>query len=252
MFGMKPAALVCVGSIAAVRPAPAEACSCDDQRVRAAIEKTAPTNTHVMPWFADGVYKMAPAFTLREASGTQAIAFDRHDVKAGSFTVAELVPKQALRAKTAYEIVDRGGAYVLEFTTTAGNDTKAPEWKGTRAASYVRQPAACCMCHTGNPYVRVDTGAFSDDHGKDTVVFAVWIADAGGKIDYKQPPATYVQPWKAELALGHPSICGSNNFDLPAGKTLRIGVRPVDLAGNVGTASELKIDLSRKPKLIPD
>ncbi|HEU4728258.1 MAG TPA: hypothetical protein VFT22_10225 [Kofleriaceae bacterium] len=249
---MKLAALVCMGSIAAVRAAPAEACSCEPPRVWAVIQKTAPINTHVMLWFADGTYKKAPAFTLREARGTQAIAFDRHDVKAGSFTVAELVPKQPLRAKTAYQIFDRGGGQVLEFTTTDENDTKAPEWKGTRAASYVRHPGGCCACNTGNPYVRVDTGAFSDDHGKDTVVFAVWIADAGGKIDYKQPPATYVQPWKTELALGHPSTCASSNFDLPAGKTLHIGVRPVDLAGNVGTASELKIDLSRKPKLIPD
>src|SRR5262245_28649075 len=100
---MKLVALVCVGVLAGIRPAPADACSCIRQRVWAAIEKTAPTNTHVMLWFTDDVYKKAPVFTLREAGGTRAIAVDRHDVRAGSFTVAELVPKQSLRATTAYE-----------------------------------------------------------------------------------------------------------------------------------------------------
>lgn len=41
-------------------------------------------------------------------------------------------------------------------------------------------------------------------------------------------------------------------FDLPAGKQLRVGVRPVDLGGNVGLVSELDVDLSKKPKDIPD
>jgi hypothetical protein len=252
MRGMKLAALLCVGLLAGIRPAPADACSCIPQRVRTAIAKTAPTNTRVMLWFTDGVYKTAPTFTLRAAGSTRSIAVDRHDVKAGSSTVAELVPKQSLRAKTAYEVVDGAGAKVLEFTTTADKDTKAPEWNGLQEASYVQQPGACCVCNTGNPHVRVDTGAFSDDQGKDAVVFAVWTAAAGGKIDYKQPPATYVRPWGTELALGHPSTCGRNNFDLPAGQAFRIGVRPVDLAGNVGVASEVELDLAKQPKAIPD
>src|SRR5262245_2810003 len=50
MSGMKLAALVCVGLLAGLRPAPAEACSCGSQHVWSAIEKTAPTNTHVMLW----------------------------------------------------------------------------------------------------------------------------------------------------------------------------------------------------------
>ncbi len=249
---MKLAALLCTGLLAGIRPTPADACSCVGQRVWTAIEKTAPTNTHVMLWFDDGAYKTAPAFTLREAGGTRAVAVARRDLKAGSSTVAELVPTRPLRAKTRYEVVDAAGEKVLEFTTTAGDDTKAPAWKGMQNALYVQQPGRCCMCHTGTPHVRVDTGAFSDDHGKDEVVFAVWTTGAGGKIDYKKPPATYVRPWSAEFVLGHSSICGANNFDLPVGKAFRIGVRPVDLAGNIGTASELEIDLSRKPKAIPD
>jgi len=205
-----------------------------------------------MLWFAAEVYKKPPTFTLRKAGDTQPIAIDRRDVQAGLFTVAELVPKQPLRAKTAYEVVDDAGAKVLELTTTADPDTKAPAWSGVQKARYVRHLGACCMCHTGLPHVRVQTGAYSDDHGTDEVVFAVWIAGPGGKIDYKQPPATYVLPSKNELVLGNPSTCGRDNFGLPDGKKLRIGVRPVDLAGNVGTASEIEIDLSKQPKEIPD
>jgi hypothetical protein len=119
-------------------------------------------------------------------------------------------------------------------------------------AGYVKQPGACCICNTGKPHVLIDAGAFSDDHGKHAVVFAVWTAAAGDKIDYQRPPTTYVRPWQTEVALGHPSTCGHNNFDLPAGKQLRIGVRPVDLAGNVGLVSELDVDLSKPPKPIPD
>jgi hypothetical protein len=61
-----------------------------------------------------------------------------------------------------------------------------------------------------------------------------------------------VRPSKTGFALGEPSTCRSNNFDLPAGATFRIGVRPVDLAGNIGVASELEIDLSKQPKSVPD
>ncbi|HWO24197.1 MAG TPA: hypothetical protein VNO30_35885 [Kofleriaceae bacterium] len=250
---MKLAALLCVGLLAGyagLRPAPADACSCMRRSVRAAIDKTAPTNTRVMLWFSDGASRTA--FTLREAGGTRAIAVERKDVTAASYKIAELVPKQPLRGKTAYEVVDGAGDKVLEFTTTAGGDTKAPEWKGIQEASYVKQPGACCVCNTGTPYVIVDTGAVSDDHGHEGIVFAVWSAAAGGKIDYTKPPTTYVRPWETEIALGHPSICGRNNFDLPDGKKLRIGVRPVDLAGNIGVASEIEIDLSRKPNEIPD
>jgi hypothetical protein len=252
MFEMKLAALLCVGLLAGLRPAPADACSCGRKPVRAAIDKTAPTNTRVLLWFSDSAYKAAAAFTLRAAGSTRSIAVERRDVTAGSLTVAELVPKQALRAKTAYEVVDKAGDKVLEFTTTAGKDTKAPEWKGIQEASYVKQPGACCVCNTGDPHVRVETGELSDDHDKDMVVFAVWTAGADGKLDYTKPPTTYVRPWETELVLGNPVTCVRNNFDLPAGKTFRIGVRPVDLAGNIGVASEIEIDLARAPKAIPD
>lgn len=220
------------------------------RRVWTAVGKTAPTNTRVLLWFADSASRTA--FTLREAGGARAIAVERKDVKSGSSTVAELVPKQPLRGKTAYEVVDGAGDKVLEFTTTAEQDTKAPEWKGIEEASYVQQPGACCVCNTGNPHVRVETGAVSDDQGQDAIVFAVWSAAAGGKIDYTKPPTTYVRPWETEIVLGEPSICRRNNFDLPAGAKFRIGVRPVDLAGNIGVASEIEIDLSRKPNAIPD
>jgi hypothetical protein len=252
MRGMKLAALVCIGLLAGLRPSPAEACSCMRQRVWTVIEKTAPTNTHLLLWFADGAYEKPPTFTLREAGSTRVVAVERYNVKAGAFTIAALVPKQVLRAKTAYEVVDNGRDKVLEFTTTAGKDTKAPAWKGVQGGGYVKQPGQCCMCNTGTPFVNVETGAFSDDHGTDAVVFAVWTAGAGGKIDYRQPPTTFVRPWQTELALGHPSTCSASNFDLPVGKRIRIGLRPVDLAGNIGTASELEVDLSKKPKPIPD
>jgi hypothetical protein len=249
---MKLRALICVGLLAGIRPASADACSCGRKRVWTAIREAAPTNTRVLLWFSGGAYQTKPVFTLREAGSTQPIVVDRHDVKTGSSIVAELVPKQALRAKTAYEVVDGDGGKVLEFTTTAGQDTKAPEWKGLQEASYGKQPGMSDMCNTGDPHVRADISALSDDHGKDAVVFAVWTADTGAKIDYTRPPATYVRPWRTAFTLGYPSFCRSNNFDLPVGNTLRIGVRPVDLAGNVGVASEIEIDLSKPPKEIPD
>jgi hypothetical protein len=249
---MKLAALVCAGLLAGVRPTPADACSCRYQPVWTAIEQTAPINTQVMLWFLHEHYETPPSFTLREAGGTGAIAVDRYDLKASASTIAKLVPKQPLRAQTAYEVVNDAGDKVLEFTTTAGTDTTAPTWKGLQVGRYVKQPGACCICNTGFPHVRVDVGAFSDDHSKNAVVFAVWTAGAGGKIDYSQPPTTYVQPRQTELVLGPQSTCRGSNLDLPVRKKLRIGVRPVDLAGNVGTASEIELDLSKKPKQIPD
>lgn len=248
---MKLAALVCAALLAGLRPTPADACSCMSPTVRAAIEKTAPINTHVMLWIPSREDRTTPAFTLRPAGSTSALALERHDVKAGELTIARLVPKQVLRPKTAYEVVDDQGDKVLEFTTTGDKDTKAPGWTGLKEADHVKQPGRCCMCNTGAPHIRVRTGELSDDQDRDAVAFAVWTAAAGKAIDYKLPPTTYVQTWQGRFWLGRPSMCVPNNFDLPTGK-VRIGVRPVDLAGNLGTASERELDLSKQPKAIPD
>jgi hypothetical protein len=242
--------------VAALAPAPADACSCGRQSVWSVIEKTAPPNTHVMLWFADRVYKTAPTFTLREADKKAEVATDRRDVKSGAFTIADLAPRRALKAKTGYEVVDQDGQVVLEFTTTAKADTKAPAWTGM-TADYVKQPGACCMCNTGYPYIQVKATGATDDGGAERIVYAVWTADTqdGAKIpafDYSKPPQLYVRAWRGEFDLGHSSTCSRNNFDIATGKVIKLGVRPIDLAGNAGPAREVLVDLSQKPTEIPD
>jgi hypothetical protein len=224
--------------------------------VWAAIESTAPTNTHVMLWFVEGHYKTTPTFTLREAGDKQVVAVGRRDVKSGAFIVTELIPDQPLRARTAYEVVDGKDSKVLEFTTTEAADTNAPTWNGIHRAEYVKQPGACCMCNTGRPHVRVKTGGLADD-GAHRVVYAVWATSTSArgnatKIDYTKPPMTYVVPYGDEFSLGSWSTCGASNFDLETGAVIKIGLRPIDLAGNAGEPREAFVDLWSPPKQIPD
>jgi hypothetical protein len=250
-------AVLWIGLAVAISPAPADACSCAGQRVWAAIESTAPTNTHVMLWFVDGLYKATPTFTLREAGEKQVVAVDRRDVKSGGFNVTELIPKQPLRARAAYEVVDGKDSKVLEFTTTVTADTNAPTWNGILTAEYVKQPGACCTCNTGVPYVRVKTAGIADDAGARHVVYAVWATSTSvrgnaTKIDYTKPPMTYVPPYGGEFSLGSQSTCGASNFDLATGAVIKLGLRPIDFAGNLGEPREVFVDLWSPPKQIPD
>jgi hypothetical protein len=89
----------------------------------------------------------------------------------------------------------------------------------------------------------------TDDTG--VVRYAVWVSDERGRIDYQRPPLLYTQlvditsyegsPTQLSLYLGctNPDV---SDFERPHYENgFRLGVRAVDLAGNMSEPSELRL-----------
>lgn len=234
-------------------PEPAAACSCMMPRIQISPEGAgAPTNATVVAWIPRGGYgaRGAVTLTLREKLSGAPVAVDYRTAGSADVGVVEMIPRAPLKPGTAYAVIEaRAGGGVDEvggFVTGDARATRAPAWNGVVNGGYFQDKPVCCMCMTDDPYILLELSA--DPHGPadrklDAVArYAVWVADASGKLDYKRRPVTYLPGGSARLWLGHPSTCAPDDFKIPRRKALRLGIRPVDLAGNLGTASEIVLD----------
>jgi hypothetical protein len=178
------------------------------------------------------------------------------------------------------------------FFTGATADHKAPEWKGIRQALFRMStwtadsfphivlefdgPSDATRLRAGDVTVDVDDGSVIPE-GKDrkthtreklerlypaAQLLAVWIAESDRRIDYTSAPTIYeiVSPdagadgRKASLAIGRLGCCGGHSYTLSEPiNSVRVGVRPVDLAGNFGEASEARFEVTPDTlKVTPD
>ncbi len=230
------------------------ACSCafSDVAVLPTKSATAPVNTvirirvpgRLLP-FVTGTRSVGIVVRAAESGKKVAIA-DREDIKSGRVSFITLRPKHALAPNTRYEVaalLSEGRDYPLgELTTGAKADRKKPELGGVAEATYHHEPAICCNCSTGDPYVVL---RLKDSRGAS--LFAVWAGPVDGEIDYDKPPLTYVAARGRTLVLGHASACSVNNFDFPSGaKSIRIGVVAVDMAGNRSAPGEVVAELKKR------
>ena len=281
-------ALLCLAVLALVAAAgerPARACSCRMPTILVlpGPQDPAPTNTHVwieVPWaaLAPDTRLDALTFTVRERRDKPApapkrgrrkppppppapVEVERRDLVGPAVGFVELAPKAPLAARKRFEVVmaRAGGkeAVVGELVTGADADAAAPTWGGVAKATYVHAPAVCCNCTTGNPYAVLALASAPAGSPPEPVVYAVWTAPEGGaKIDYQQPPAAWAQDSGGSLLVGDASTCTPANLAFPAaaavkGGKLRLGVRPIDRAGNPGDPSEVVVDLRKPAKAKP-
>jgi hypothetical protein len=237
-----------------VRAEHAHACSCGMPRIEISPTGTdAPTNSTVVAW--------VPSYVLRDTGSTEinlsvrkksgdTITVDYKKLGSASVTVIEMTPKGTLSPNTEYEIVRLDGetaSVVGSFSTGAREEHPG---KGIAKANYYKAVPVCCMCMTSDPYAQIELKEKIDDKRATQYRVGIWIAGSDGKIDYKKPPVTYEQTGDT-LWLGHPSTCSPANFLFPKSKTLKLGVKLVDLAGNASTASEFVLDTT-KPVRPPD
>jgi hypothetical protein len=172
---------------------------------------------------------------------------DRAVITSGDETIIVLTPKKPLTAATAYEVLlgtpGKNPAQITVFTTSKVADTTAPTWEGVKVSKWLTDGG---MCSTGQPFAQLGLGKASDDQtATGSLVYEVWLGDGLGKIDYRTPPTTVVTDIDGLLELGDPSKCLPSTLAFPDGaKKLHVGVRPVDLAGNVGDPSELDLVLA--------
>jgi hypothetical protein len=244
-----PTIAVAVAALAA--PRPSQACSCRGGHVvvTPSDKVAAPRNVQVRISFS--VYRPEvdeATLALVTTSGT-AIAVDKRAFTQGSMRVVVLAPDKPLDAKTTYRVIGKTKAdpraRLGEITTGAFTDAKPPTWKGIGLRRALVRVAQCCLCNSGEPFQALDIidGAPKDDRTpSDDVWFAVW--PAAGKLELAS--AIAIVPWWAgRITLGHPTVCGLNNFDLPdAGQRLDVRIAPIDLAGNIGEPADATLDLT--------
>jgi hypothetical protein len=254
---MRNALLLLAAALSLLPARPAGACSCARSGVKVfpGPAEEAPTNTRV--WLFDQTLSLAEEdVTLSGPDGE--VAVDRRSLVSGKVRIIELTPKKALAPKAKYSVAYSlsGENKKAELSTGAGPDAKSPLFDGVEETFYVKRPKVCCNCSTGDPFVDLKLKAASDDNAPaETMLYAIWLPDSDGQLDYSAPPTAYALAYASwsdatflgnYLTLGHPSICSADNFTLPKGvKKLRLGVAAIDRAGNASAGYEAAISFSR-------
>jgi hypothetical protein len=235
--------------IVATAPRPAEACSCAGPRTHVSPTGEAPTNTRFIVWIPDSKLSenMSP-FALRGPSGKR-LDVDEKSVMAGEVRVVELVPRAALSPKTAYEVLDAANHVVGRITTTDGPRTEKVEWRGIGTSEYAKfKSSGGGSCMVSDPFIRLTLAKAIDP--KAVVYFAVWVAGKDGKIDYTAAPSTYASARGGQyLVLGRTSICGTDNFTIPKGPKLKLGIKMLGDTAATSTPAEITLDVSKPVEL---
>lgn len=195
----------------------------------------APRNAHVwiqslpLPLFGGATFTL-----VKSATGSTPTAIELRSWETSS--VWELVPRSDLDALTRYEVWGaprdkRAPVLVSVFRTGAGVDLTAPRAPRLEHA-FARPSAMGCP-----PYVELAGAAGADDSGD--VFHAAWLAEGSARLAYDGPPATVFAWPKPTPTEPRPSADVLHGFRAPS--ATRIGVRTVDVAGNLSAPIELEI-----------
>lgn len=184
------------------------------------------------------------------------IPFTGAHSESGAFATEVLRPASPLAAGL-YEIraVERSARVepkvVAIFKVAGEPDRLAPTWTGLTSARWVRRARAGSVViepECGAPLIQLEGARATDDMTSDVAVsFAIWLAQPGAAIDYARPPLLYARADELgstlRIALGNTEETTSNFATAAANaKTpypaIKLGVRAVDLAGNMSAPSE--------------
>jgi hypothetical protein len=219
------------------------------------------------PWkpYAGGIDPGSVGLRLRGASSLLPLA---HRVATGGLGPDEydVAPTPPLEARRVYELAGRRNdgaeAILFAFETTDVIDVSAPTWSGVREAKF--------FGHLGDG--RREIFAVADEPRDDTTPiehmrFAIWSAAADGSFVPTTPelePARFTSPRVTTLAASERERALLREiFNRPVEvgvadggarqRVLHVGtseggfahyaIRPMDLAGNLGTVSYVHIDL---------
>ena len=187
-------------------------------------------------------------FELREREEpNRAVAVRRVDLGAGEQRQVELTPVARLRRHTSYEIVvdhperrDVPTRTLGPFRTGADVDVAAPVWNGVTKATLA--PRSNGKWGPSGPTATFHFGAAGDEStANEELRFGVWLPDGQGRFDYAKPPTTYASAHGGgQFVLTGGAPCGWATFRFPI--TTRLGVRAIDLAGNMGSPSEVRLE----------
>lgn len=227
------------------------------------------------PWADRSVTKCPKkgtyALELREAGrgGTagEPIPVEMRESRSNQVATIEMIPKQHLAPNRRYEIryVEKEAGpieIVGTFLTGAAIDTTAPSWRGL-SSTFQRvgglwpgetpprkKPGVITIDMTDCFGLGVEFDALdkaTDDQTRpEDIRYAWWMGDVDGTaIDYTTVPLSYTKGY--EVMPHFKVVYGTrleplNDFSLPTGKkAFKLGVRAVDLAGNMSKPSEVVV-----------
>ncbi len=188
----------------------------------------------------------------------RSIPFTVTHSESGAFATEVLRPASplvvGLYEVRAVEHSARVAPLVIALFRVGGEpDRLAPTWAGLTSARWVRRAhgiggAVVVELECGSPLILLEAARAMDDMTSDGAVrFAIWLAQPGAAIDYTTPPLLYATADELgptlKISLGSTEESTSNLA--PSGMdaktpypTRKLGVRAVDLAGNMSAPSE--------------
>lgn len=192
---------------------------------------------------------------LRKATGpgdAGTIPIEQRVIGEAQERTLEVWPTQPLEPNTTYVIArtdgvirGSGGWPTLSgtFTTTAVVDSTSPTWAGPTGITYLATGHVFgTSCDVSAPVLDVAIARPEDDTTpEDEIVFGVWVADATGTFAWSAPPLALVRNDRGHVYLGRVALCSEANFDVQNLKT-RLGLRAIDLSGNVSLPREVTYD----------
>lgn len=181
------------------------------------------------------------------------IETDLRESLSAEIATVELVPRTLLAAHTRYDVWheaeggDTPRRVVATFVTSDITDLVPPSFRGIKAAHRVTSALEC-----ESDGIVVSVWAATDSVTPAAQLrYGVWIPKGDAAIDYNAPPTVIVaaddvlaripDPSTVQLSLGAGAL---PDFVVPRGvRTLRLGIRALDLAGNASPASHTMMAL---------
>jgi hypothetical protein len=234
----------CVAPIAWVSPGPVD---------------PAPLNAHLMVTFDEHAEWCAVPGNCVATESTVALRVAAHDgvpasmvpthvvheTPLSNFVHQELAPDAALAPKTRYEVllVDGLGKapvrVVGTFVTRTTTDVAQPEWSATIDLAELSHPSSMISCGDDDT-MALRVSAVKDESA---IRWEIFVTPGDVAIDWTKPPTAVQLPTesypngKSLLVVGYEPCSAS--VALPKSKSVRVGVRPVDVAGNRGREAEV-------------
>jgi hypothetical protein len=249
------------GIVALSVTARSDACSCAPPIawVTPGPLDAAPVNTHVLVTFDEHAQWCIMFPTCVATQSSVALRVAAHDKVAasivpthvvrktsmGNFVHEDLAPDGTLAPKTRYEVVlvDALGKAPVRvigtFVTTAAADAGKPEWAATIEQAELAHPSSFMDCGEGDS-MTLRVPSVKDESA---VLWEIFVAPGDVAIDWSKPPSAVLFPserypnGKSLLVVGHDPCAPS--VPLPKANSVRIGVRPIDVAGHVGREAEV-------------
>lgn len=175
--------------------------------------------------------------------GGEPIATSKQTFDAGWRTIVVLTPAQPLAPNTRYEV-----AFVQQiyhpttlvfgtFETGDHRDSKAPSLAPLQQAVFHDQVMrGSTSCGSRERWLEIELSPARDDRAG-AVLYGLWVADAQGKLDLKEPPLAIVPMGQTRLIFGGTDMCSAAQVPLPKrlGR-LPFAVAAFDAAGNRSAA----------------